>query len=138
MYLLNAETSSQCLKYAERTINIDIVELCSYFFVCQLLESLFTHRVHTKLDRTYSLHHSFFKARSYSHYLAGSLHLSTERFLCIYELIKRPLRELYYNIVKRRLKASIGLACYLVYDLIERISYRYLCCNLCYRIACSL
>ena len=25
------------------------IELCSYFFVCQLLESLFTHRVHTKL-----------------------------------------------------------------------------------------
>ena len=49
MYLLNAETSSQCLEYAERTVNIDIVELCSYFFVCQLLESLFTHRVHTKL-----------------------------------------------------------------------------------------
>ena len=48
-YLLNAETSSQCLEYAERTVNIDIVELCSYFFVCQLLESLFTHRVHAKL-----------------------------------------------------------------------------------------
>ena len=49
MYLLNAETSSQRLEYAERTVNIDIMELCSYFFVCQLLESLFTHRVHTKL-----------------------------------------------------------------------------------------
>ena len=45
MYLLNAEASSQRLEYAERTVNIDIVELCSYFFVRQLLESLFTHRV---------------------------------------------------------------------------------------------
>ena len=138
MYLLNAEASSQCLEYAERTVNIDIVELCSHFFVCQLLESLFTHRVHAKFYWTYSLHHSFFKARSDSHYFACSLHLSAERFLCVYELIKRPLRELYYNVVKRRLKASVGLACYLVYDLVKRISYRYLCCNLCYRIACSL
>ena len=42
--------------------------------------------------------------------------------ICVDEFIERPARELDHAIVDRRLKASLGLLCDGVHDLVERIA----------------
>ena len=78
--------------------------------------------VYADFQRTHSLENSAFKVAVNAHDLARGLHLRAQRLICVDELVKRPAREFYYTVVKRRLKAGLGLLRYGVGDFIKRIA----------------
>ena len=125
-------------EYAEGTVNVNVLQLLHDLLIGELYEILLGHGVHSKLDGADRLHHASLKAGRDSHDLSGSLHLGAESLFRVNELIERPLRELYYQIVKRRLEACVGLSGYLVYDFVESVTNRDSRSNLCDRISSSL
>ena len=120
---VNGNAALERLEYAERTVDVDVLQLLEHFLVGELYEILLGHGVHAKLDGAHRLHHAGLEAGRDSHYLAGRLHLGAEGLFRVNELVERPLRELYYQVVERRLKARVGLACDLIYYLVQRVAY---------------
>ena len=125
------------IKY-EKSLVIAVVDACLYFLVTQFSEFFIVESIVLYLCTAYSLHKRFFECLAYSHYFACSLHLRSEIALSVNKLIERPLRELNYNVVERRLEACVCISCYCVLYLVKCETYSDLCRNLCYRITCSL
>ena len=138
MDLVNSRTSSECLKNDEESFIVALMKSCSYLFITKLLILRSSKIIKTYLSASYSLHDSLFKGCADSHYLTCCLHLSTEVTLSVNELIERPLRQLNYNVVERRLEAGICLACNGILDLIKGIADSDLSCDLGDRITCCL
>ena len=87
------------------------------------------------LQGTDCLHQRTFKISADAHNLARRLHLRRQRPLCRNKFIKRKSRKLDNTIIQCRLKACIRFSRNGIFDFIQRIAQRDLCCNLGYRIA---
>ena len=72
------------------------------------------------------------------HDLTGGFHLGTQVPRCRPELVKRPLRELYDNVVENRLEAGTRSLRYIIGKFIQIVSQRDLSCDLGNRISCRL
>ena len=136
--LLGGNAAAESLIHDEESFVVAVMELLSDLVIRKAEQLGRTEAVMTDLGTSYSLHHSLLEGRTDRHYLAGSLHLSTQLTLSINKFIERPLGQLDNDIVDRGLKAGIGLACYGIDYLIESVADSDLCCDLCDRIACRL
>ena len=138
MYLFKGNSPLDSLEHNKGTFIIYVLYLVVYLLIGKLFKLFEVHGIKSQLNRTYSLHHSLLERGSYSHDLTCCHHLSAESTLCVNEFIERPLGELYNNIVKSRLEASVCLACYCIDYLVESVANGNSCCNLCNRISCCL
>ena len=86
--------------------------------------------VHMLLQRTDGLHQRSFKAGADTHHLTGRLHLGGEGSLGGDEFIEGQTGHFHHAIVKRGLKAGIGLSCDRVFDLVQGIAQGDLCRHL--------
>ena len=129
------DAAAERLTDREDALEIAGLYLFDNFCVAQLGNQWHIQRIYLHFDGADSLHHAALKAVGNRHNLAGRLHLGAQRFICVYEFIKRPARELDNAVVQRRLEASGGLAGNGVGQLVQTVAYRNLCRNLCNRIA---
>ena len=104
------DAAAERLTDREDALEIAGLYLFDNFCVAQLGNQRHIQRIYLHFDGADSLHHAALKAVGNRHNLAGRLHLGAQRFICVYEFIKRPARELDNAVVQRRLEASGGLA----------------------------
>ena len=90
------------------------------------------------LQRTDGLHKGTFKIITDTHDLSGCLHLSRQCTFCTDEFIEWKSWNLYYTVVKHRLKACVSLLRNRILNLIQSITKCNLSRNLGNRISCCL
>ena len=138
VYLVYGNAAAQRFIYGEEALIVTLVNGGDDLLVSKLFHLRRDYAVKAYLSAANSLHYSLLESSADSHDFARSLHLSTEVALSVYKFIKRPLRQLYYNVVERRLEAGVSLARNGVLYLIEGVADSYLSRNLSDRIARSL
>ena len=110
--------AQQCLinrKDALIVLGADFVHDCR---IGKLVHGRHVQTVHRNLRTADRLHQCLFKGLTDRHDLTGGFHLCAKLSLSIDKFIKRPFRELYNNIVKRRFKACHGLAGYFILNFV--------------------
>ena len=100
------------------------------FFARKLRKVIACKAVHMLFKASDSFHERTFKISANAHYLTCCLHLCGKSSLRCKELVKRKPGDLYYTVVKCRLKRCIGLACNCILYLIKCVTKCDLCRNL--------
>ncbi len=122
MNFLCRNSTAQCLCNNEDTTVIDTVQHLMDLLRWKSVIVLIDQTVHMLFKGTKCLHQRTFKVRTDTHDLTGRLHLCGQLPARHDELIKWKSWHLDYDIVQRRLKARICLACNCIPDLIEIVS----------------